>query len=205
MSTTTAQHWNRAFTGAAEEDHSWYEREPVTSLRLLREADPARGSVIDVGAGTSTLVEALLADGWAAVTVLDVSDVALATVRARLGHLADRVRFVVGDVLAWEPDTSYDVWHDRAAFHFLTSPDEQRRYVAGAARAVRADGSLVIGTFAGDGPTRCSGLPAARYTAAALAATFGPRFRAVHSEREEHSTPAGAVQPFTWLVLRRNP
>ena len=113
------------------------------------------------------------------------------------------VSYVVTDLLAWQPDRGYDAWHDRAVFHFLTGPDEQREYVRTAAAAVVPGGAAVLGVFAEDGPTQCSGLPTARYSAAELAELFSRDFVLEHSEREEHVTPAGVVQPFTWVVLRR--
>jgi SAM-dependent methyltransferase len=157
-----------------------------------------------VGAGTSRLAETLLDAGWSDVTVLDISAEALSHLRTRLGERADRVAFVVADVLEWEPERRFDVWHDRAVFHFLTDEDGVGRYVATAVRAVRLGGTLVIGTFAEDGPTHCSGLPTSRYDADGLAAVFAPHFSPVHAEREEHSTPSGHIQPFTWRVLRRD-
>jgi len=111
--------------------------------------------------------------------------------------------FVVADVLSWQPDRTYDAWHDRAVFHFLVRPDHRERYVATAALAVQPGGVLIVGTFAADGPTQCSGLPASGYDADGLAVVFAPAFRLEHAEREEHVTPGGAVQPFTWAVLRR--
>jgi ubiquinone/menaquinone biosynthesis C-methylase UbiE len=170
---------------------------------LLTSASPPGGSVIDVGAGASTLADTLVDSGWTDVTVLDVSRTALAVVRERLGERQRSVSFVVADVLSWQPGRTFDAWHDRAVFHFLIRPDQREKYVATASRAVRPGGVLVLGTFAADGPTQCSGLPTARYDADALAAAFAPGFTLEHSEREEHVTPGGAVQPFTWVVLRR--
>lgn len=203
MSAGSSEHWDRTFAGVADDEHSWFQREPTTSRRLLLAADPDRGAVVDVGAGTSRLAEWLLDTGWSDVTVLDISAEALRDLRARLSDRADDVAFVLADVLDWQPERTFDVWHDRALFHFLTEDDEQRRYAMTAARAVRPGGALVIGTFAEDGPTRCSSLPTSRYDADGLAAAFAPDFSPAHAEREEHRTPAGGVQPFTWLVLRR--
>ena len=109
----------------------------------------------------------------------------------------------MADVLSWKPERTYDAWHDRAVFHFLARPDQREQYAATASRAVIPGGVLVLGTFAVDGPTQCSGLPTSRYDDAALAEVFAPGFTVEHSEREEHVTPGGAVQPFTWVVLRR--
>jgi SAM-dependent methyltransferase len=199
-------HWDGVYTSRPSDEVSWFEREPATSLRLVEAAAASRSaSVVDVGAGTSSLVDHLVDDGFTDVTLLDVSPTALDAVRVRLGGRARAVTFVVGDVLAWEPAARYDVWHDRAVFHFLTDPPDRARYVATAAAAVRPGGLLVIGAFAADGPTHCSGLPVCGYAPEQLAETFGLAFVLVAHEREVHRTPSGAAQPFTWVVLRRVP
>ncbi len=203
MSDTATRHWDDVYGTKAADEVSWFQREPVTSQRLITMVSQPRGAVIDVGAGASTLADALLDAGWPDITVLDVSPRALALVRHRLGDRQAMASFVVADVLSWQPGRTYDAWHDRAVFHFLATPEQRERYVATATRAVRPGGLLVLGTFAADGPTRCSGLPATRYDADSLAAEFASAFTLVHSEREEHATPGGAVQPFTWVVLRR--
>lgn len=149
------------------------------------------------------LVDGLVARGFSDVTVLDVSQHAINEVERRLGARAARVNLVCGDVLTWVPDRRYDIWHDRAVLHFLTDPIERDRYVELAESAVRDDGTLIVATFAHDGPTQCSGLPVLRYSAAELASVFSTRFTLVAEERQEHTTPAGVIQPFTWVVLRR--
>ena len=198
---TRAPHWDDVYRTKDIESVSWFQDNPTTSLRLV-ESTP--GSVIDVGAGTSTLVDHLLGVGRTDITVLDVSESALALTRSRLGDAADRVTFEVADVVDWTPGREFDVWHDRAAFHFLTDPAHRRRYVDLVTEAVASNGILVLGTFAEDGPTRCSGLPTARYGAADLATLFSPRFALEHQERETHPTPAGTSQSFTWVVLRHD-
>jgi ubiquinone/menaquinone biosynthesis C-methylase UbiE len=203
MSGSATDHWDAVYGTRATDEVSWYQRLPTTSQRLLTSVSSPGGAVIDVGAGASTLADTLLGSGWTDVTVLDVSRTALAVVRDRLGERQRSVSFVVANVLSWQPERTFDAWHDRAVFHFLVRPDQREKYVATASRAVRPGGVLVLGTFAADGPTQCSGLPTARYDADALAAAFAPGFTLEHSEREEHVTPGGAVQPFTWAVLRR--
>ena len=198
-----AAHWNRIYGARPVETLSWYEPRPATSLRLLELASPDHGPVVDVGAGASVLVDALVADGWDDVTVLDVSAEALTAVRRRLAGRA--VSFVETDLLAWRPDRAYAAWHDRAVLHFLTDPHDRRRYVDVATTAVAPGGAAVLGVFAADGPTECSGLPTVGYAPDALAALFASSFALEHSEREEHVTPAGVVQPFTWALLRRRP
>jgi len=214
MGTSAADHWDTVYGTKATDEVSWFQRQPTTSPRLLTSVAPPSSTVIDIGAGASTLADSLLKAGWSDVTVLDVSATALALVRDRVGvmvgdqpsnQLGQRPRsasFVVADVLSWKPERTYDAWHDRAVFHFLVRPEQREQYVATAARAIRPGGVLVLGTFAADGPTQCSGLPTSRYDADALAQVFAPGFSLEHSEREEHVTPGGTVQAFTWVVLR---
>ena len=149
------------------------------------------------------MVDELLAAGRTELTVLDISEVALQLARRRLAHRADQVSFEVADITAWQPPRSYDVWHDRAVFHFLTDPAEQTAYVALATNAISPGGALVLGTFAEDGPTQCSGLPTARYNAEDLAARFSVGFDLEQQTHETHQTPAGTAQSFTWVKLRR--
>ena len=201
-STATAQHWDRVYRTKAVAELSWYEADPATSTRLLLGVVPRPSSVIDVGAGASLLVDALLDAGLADLTVLDVSETSLAPVRDRLADRAQHVTFVVADVLTWEPPRQWDVWHDRAVFHFLVDSEDRATYVATAACAVASGGVAIVGCFALDGPQQCSGLPTARYDADGVAEQFGDAFRLERVEREVHRTPSGADQPFTWVVLR---
>jgi len=213
MSADATRHWDSVYSTKSAEETSWHQPRPGTSLRLLAHAIDSTGrvpgAVVDVGAGTSTLVDELLAGGWAPVTVLDVSEAALAQTRARLaggagGPLEDRVRFVVADLTEWEPAAdAFDAWHDRAVFHFLTRPEQQARYVAAATRAVRPGGVLVLGTFGPDGPEQCSGLPVARHDVESVRGLFAPGFDLLAGETETHRTPWGAEQQFTWTSLVR--
>jgi len=197
-----AAHWDGVYASKPSDRVSWFQQDPLVSLRLLRAATQPSHSVIDVGAGTSTLPDRLLDQGWSDVTVLDVAAEALAQTRKRLGPRAEDVTFIRADLLVWRPARTFDAWHDRAVFHFLTQPADQEQYVAITAKAVTPGGVVILGTFAADGPTQCSGLPTARYDAPSLARAFSPFFRLEHSEREEHHTPTHVVQPFTWVVLR---
>jgi SAM-dependent methyltransferase len=201
----TGAHWDSVYTARPPETMSWFQARPATSLRLLEAFLPGRGSVLDVGAGRSLLAETLLDSGWPDVTVLDVSTQALDALTARLDRHREALTVVAADLLSWQPVRTWDAWHDRAVFHFLTDPTDRAHYRAVASAAVAPGGVLVIGTFAADGPTRCSGLPTVRYDPATLAAQFEPAFALEHSETEHHVTPAGAAQPFTWAVLRRAP
>ena len=198
-------YWDSIYGTIASTEVSWYQHDPATSLRLVQSVAPAAKAtaVIDVGAGASLLVDRLLAEGFTDVTVLDVSDHALSEVRDRLGRGERRVTFVHHDVLTWNSDRLYDVWHDRAVFHFLTEPKDRTSYVELAASAVRAGGHLIVATFAEDGPTQCSGLFVCRYSADAIHDVFSRNFSLVSHEREEHVTPKGVVQSFVWTTLKR--
>jgi 2-polyprenyl-3-methyl-5-hydroxy-6-metoxy-1,4-benzoquinol methylase len=201
---STAEHWDEVYASRAVDEVSWFQRDPAPSIRLVEHAAPDRTAAIaDVGCGTSSLVDRLLDDGYADVTLVDVSVRALETVRTRLGARASKVAFVRSDVLEWAPSRIFDVWHDRAVFHFLSDESERERYVERAAAAIRPGGALILATFAADGPAQCSGLPVRRHAPDDLARTFGPAFVLEAAEREEHVTPAGVVQPFSWVVLRR--
>ena len=197
------QHWDEVYSSKAADEVSWFQNTPRTSVRLVELAGHGRpdASVIDVGGGTSTLVDALLETSHD-VTVLDVSSVALDAAVRRLGPRGDQVSWVQADLLDWRPERTFDVWHDRAVFHFLTDADGLAGYVDLVSRAIAPHGALVLGVFALDGPSTCSGLPTARYDAEALAAHFAGAFVLEHDERELHRTPAGATQAFTWVVLR---
>lgn len=197
-----AGHRDSVFETKASDEVSWFQAEPSISLRLLKRWASPAGSVIDIGAGASTLADALLDAGWLDVTVLDVSEAALKKVRHRLGAKAEAVIFIGADVRSWVPNRAYDAWHDRAVFHFLVEPADRDRYVALATQAIRPGGVAVLATFAGDGPTECSGLPTSRYDTDDLVRTFGPAFALERAEGEVHTTPFGTIQPFSWVVLR---
>lgn len=197
-------HWNTVYATKGEGNVSWFEEAPALSIRLIEQATVARGSVIDVGGGASRLPDALLDLGFADVACLDLSAQAQRIARDRLGERGDRVRWIVADVTHWTPDRRYDVWHDRAAFHFLTEPADQARYAAALSDALAPGGIAIIGTFAPDGPERCSGLPILRHDAASLSAILEDGFALLSEERHAHRTPAGAFQKFQFSTFRRN-
>lgn len=198
-----AHHWDRAYSEGAR-TRSWFESEPVGSLRMFRLAgvSPAE-SVIDAGGGASTLVDALLERGFDDVTVLDVSATGIQAAQRRLGPSAGRVQWVVADLRDWRPARTYQVWHDRAVLHFLITDADRQSYLETLTASTTAGAVAIFATFAPDGPHQCSGLPVARYSAHDLAALLGDRWSSVVDDREEHVTPAGAVQPFVWAVFRR--
>ncbi len=197
-------HWQQVYRGRTPEAASWYQAEPALSLALIAAAGvtPDAG-IIDVGGGASTLVDHLLDGGFRDLAVLDVAEASLAAARARLGDRADQVTWIAADVTAWSPDRQWDLWHDRAVFHFLVDAADRRAYRAALGRALAPGGHVVIATFAPDGPERCSGLPVVRYDEARLGAELGAGFRFVESRRERHHTPGGAAQEFLFQRYRR--
>lgn len=203
MGNTTRTHWEDVYQRVPTDQVSWYQPEPAVSLELLAAAGTGRHDpVVDVGGGASVLVDRLLAAGYDDLTVLDAADRALRTACDRLGPAAGSVRWLATDLLGWTPPRRYRLWHDRAVFHFLTDPAQRDRYRRVLAAALADGGHAILGTFAADGPTACSGLPVTRYGPDELAAEFAD-LRVVRATREEHHTPAGGTQPFTWLLLER--
>ncbi|MHB8430033.1 MAG: class I SAM-dependent methyltransferase [Acidimicrobiales bacterium] len=199
-----ASHWDGVYRTRPADALSWYQAEPTLSLELIDALGVTSGSaVIDVGGGASVLVDHLFRNGFTDLTVLDLSEAALRTSRKRIGAEAN-VGWVTADVLRWEPERAYYLWHDRAVLHFLTGEDVDR-YSATLRRAVGPEGSVVLATFAPDGPERCSGLPVTRYSFRELAMVLGDGFEVVGQRREVHRTPGGVEQPFTWLAARRLP
>lgn len=201
---TEADHWGRVYRTTADDAVSWYEPEPRASLEALALADiPPTAALVDVGAGSSRLVEHLLDHGATDLTVVDIAASAFETSRARLGPRATQVDWVVADVTGWRPDRRFDVWHDRALFHFLTEPEQRAGYRAALRQATAPGTWLVVATFAADGPERCSGLPVRRYDGPGLMAEFHEDFAPHDVWRDAHRSPDGAVQSFTWAVMRR--
>lgn len=195
-------HWESVYRTRRADQLSWYRPHLETSLRLIEEVQPDRdGRIVDVGGGESTLVDDLIAAGFRNVDVLDVSATALEFSQGRMGALAKRVRWHRGDVTRYgfEP-SSFDLWHDRAVFHFLTSPEDRAAYVRQVAHAVRPGGHVIVATFGPQGPTRCSGLPVERYSAPELHAQFGLQFELVKHVLETHRTPEGAEQQFVYCL-----
>ena len=181
---------------------SWFQPTATTSIELIeRLGIPKTAAVIDIGGGASVLADGLLDRGFTDVSVLDVSKAALAEVNRRLGAHAS-LSLLQEDLLAWSSARRYDLWHDRAVFHFLVDPIDRGTYLRALHSAIRPGGSVIMATFASDGPEYCSGLPVARYSSAALVRTLGPEFRVIEDLRDRHVTPAGVEQPFTWVVAR---
>jgi ubiquinone/menaquinone biosynthesis C-methylase UbiE len=198
------EHWDRVYSNKADAELTWHQPRLEISLSLLEEAGLSSASrIIDVGGGSSTLVDDLVNKGLDQVTVLDVSPVALEQSRKRLGDAAARVEWLAADITELPlPGRCYDLWHDRAVFHFLTEREDRRRYLANLRRSLKPGGHVILCTFAEDGPQRCSGLDTVRYGADSLAAELGPGFRLVRTTREHHQTPRGKEQLFRYFLLQ---
>lgn len=197
-------YWEEVYRTRGPTAVGWYQAEPSFSLELIRESNCGRATpLIDVGAGSSLLVDFLLAEGWSDISLLDISGAALQHVRERLADRAERVHWIEGDVTAFEPRRRYGFWHDRAVFHFLTDSAQRAAYLDVLDRAVESGGFLQIAAFALDGPERCSGLPVVRYDAQGLSDQLGPEFRLLAERRELHRTPGGVEQSFGYYLFRR--
>lgn len=200
----TQEHWDHIYSTKAPDEVSWYCPHLTASLRLIERASPSfSASIIDTGGGESTLVDDLLAKGYENLTVLDVSKTAIEACRKRLGADAQKVHWLTADITQVQlPVSHYDVWHDRAVFHFLTDPHDRAKYVRQVAQAVKPGGHVIVGTFGPEGPDRCSGLHVARYEADSLHREFGRQFRLLESSRQLHRTPLGAIQQFVYCYCR---
>ena len=198
------QHWDRVYRTKRPTEVSWYRPHLDISLQLIGEAVANRdANIIDVGAGESTLVDDLLARGYRNLYALDLSETALDVAKARLGANASRVNWLRGDVRTFPfLSEQYDLWHDRAVFHFLTDPVDRAAYVRQVARTVKSGGHVIVATFGPEGPTQCSGLEVMRYGPEALHDEFGSNFRLVKHRSELHQTPTGTTQQFTYCYCR---
>ncbi len=193
------KHWQRVYGEKAPDEVSWYQDHPTYSLELIRATGLGRHArVLDVGGGASRLVDFLLEVGFVRVGVLDIAESALAEARRRLGASADRVEWIEGDVRSFQPPDPWNLWHDRAVFHFLLDPLDRAAYQTALHRSVAEGGHVVIATFGPHGPTHCSGLEVARYSPTDLAGEFGPALELVESRTERHRTPTGAEQEFVY-------
>ena len=198
-----AVYWDDRYRTIGHSNTSWYQHRPLLSLRLIDSVQPSIGDrIVDVGGGASALVDCLIEEGYRDITVVDISRQALDEASARIPGSA--VTWIQSDIRDWRPTGDFDLWHDRAAYHFLTEPEDQHRYWQRVRDHLVPGGHVVIATFAEDGPVQCSGLDVARYSADELIAAMGEGFAPITTEREIHRTPAGGEQPFTWVVARRS-
>jgi SAM-dependent methyltransferase len=199
------EHWDDVYGARSEDELTWFEAMPAVSLGLVRELLRPGDPFIDIGAGASRLVDALLEEGFGPLTVLDLSASALAVSRQRLGSRADDVAWIESDITVWKPERDYAFWHDRAVFHFLTAAEDRAGYARALAHALRPGGIAIIATFAEDGPKMCSGLPVVRYAPEALARELERllpgQFDMVEARRHQHITPKGNKQSFQYSVV----
>jgi trans-aconitate methyltransferase len=198
------EHWNEVYATKPADSVSWYQSVPQLSLDLIGRAELAPDSaIIDIGGGASALAGRLLQKGCRDVTVLDIAATALGVARAGLGEDAERIRWIVADITEWRPERRYDLWHDRAVFHFLTATADRDAYLAALRAGTRAGSQVIIATFAPDGPERCSGLPVQRYAPQELADVLGEDFALVEAGSTQHLTPGGATQQFQFSRFAR--
>lgn len=197
-------HWENVYSTKGETDVSWFQESPAPSVELIHLVQAKQSdAIVDVGGGASRLVDSLLAEGFSDVTVLDLAAAALDTARKRLGAKGGEVTWIAADATLWEPPRTYDIWHDRAAFHFLTDAAQQAAYIERLKRALKMGGHLIMGTFALDGPEKCSGLPVTRHNTESLASLLGSGFELIDTRRYDHSTPWASVQRFQFSTFRR--
>lgn len=201
--TSRREHWERLYRSKRSDELSWFQPRPETSLELIKLAGCGPSShIIDVGGGTSHLVDVLVAQGYRHVTVLDIASLALKEARQRLGEQAGRVIWVEADITSASLEQTFDMWHDRAVFHFLTEAKDRAAYVRVLKKSLNLGGHAVVATFAEDGPTHCSGLPVVRYNPISLLRELGEGFELVETRQELHRTPAGHGQSFVYCLFR---
>ncbi|HWJ91522.1 MAG TPA: class I SAM-dependent methyltransferase [Flavisolibacter sp.] len=198
------QHWDTIYATKAEDEMSWFQPYPATSMEFVELFQlPLHANIIDIGGGDSRFVDALLQKGYENIFVLDISAVAIERAKERLGPRASKVNWIVSDITVFEPPVSFDFWHDRAAFHFLTTEEKIYRYVAIAERAIKTDGYLILGTFSDKGPKRCSGLEIQQYSEASMSAKFEMAFQRIKCLTEDHRTPFNYIQKFLFCSFRK--
>lgn len=199
------QHWEKVYETKSADAVSWFQPHAESSLGFIHATGVGKdAAIIDVGGGASTLVDDLVAEGYGDLTVLDLSAAALGAARQRLGAKQDKVNWIEADIIAADlPTNRYDIWHDRAVFHFLTGAEEREAYVRRVFQSVKPGGHVIVATFAEDGPEQCSGLPVMRYSADGLHDEFGEAFTLLQHRKEAHHTPSGSVQQFVYCYCRR--
>ncbi|MBY5959135.1 class I SAM-dependent methyltransferase [Membranicola marinus] len=199
------KHWENLYETTDTSTKSWYQPIPHTSLSWIEKAEiPGNAKIVDIGGGDSYLVDHLLDKGYKDITVVDISAAAIEKAKERLGHKAAKVNWIVSDVTDFTPREKYDLWHDRATFHFLTDPDDVRQYIRSVREYLSPHGALIVGTFSMNGPEKCSGLPIQQYAASSLQETFAPWFEAESCEYIDHTTPSGAIQNFVFGRFVKN-
>jgi ubiquinone/menaquinone biosynthesis C-methylase UbiE len=197
-------YWDKVYTDKTEKEVSWFQEQPTKSLNFIAELNlPKDAAIIDVGGGDSRLVDHLLKEGYSDITVLDISEVSLQKLKTRLGDTLNKVKYVTSDVLAFRSQTQFDLWHDRAAFHFLTNQDQINHYLEIVNSSLRSDGHLIISTFSKNGPEKCSGLPIHQYSDTELKSLFAKDFKNTKCIEDTHTTPWGTTQSFVYCGFRK--
>jgi SAM-dependent methyltransferase len=201
---TTVQHWDTIYSTKAENEVSWFQPYPRTSMEFVELFDlPLEANIIDIGGGDSHFVDALLDKGYRNIWVLDISATAIERAKRRLGNKAYTIHWVISDVTSYEPEVQFDFWHDRAAFHFLTNEESIHKYVDIAEQAIKKDGYLVLGTFSENGPKKCSGLEIKQYSDTAMSIRFEVAFDRVKCITEDHTTPFNTIQNFVFCSFSK--
>jgi len=198
------KHWGNVYQDKSPLEVSWYQKEPKLSLELIRFSNVASNdAIIDVGGGTSVLVDYLSKECFTSLTVLDISENAIAIAKKRLGGKAKSIEWIVSDIIKFDTSQKFSLWHDRALFHFLTNPSDRKKYVKALINAIRPEGHLIIATFAIGGPEKCSGLEIVQYDSEKMSAELGDNFVLVEERKEIHITPANKEQEFIFFLFRR--
>ncbi len=202
MNDANKEHWEKVYQSKTADEVSWTQEIPQTSLNFIHSYQlPKTASIIDIGGGDSKLVDCLLAEGYENITVLDISAAAVDRAKVRLGERSAQVTWIVSDIVDYIPETNFDIWHDRATFHFLTQSDQVASYLATAKKAVK--GYMILGTFSEHGPTKCSGLDIKQYTEESLDAQFSNGFKKIKCITEDHTTPFNTHQNFLFCSFKR--
>ena len=200
----TKEHWEKIFATKLENEVSWFQTYPKTSVEFLEQFNlPLTANIIDIGGGNSHLVDVLLEKGYENIWVLDISINAIERAKKRLGEKADRIHWIVSDITDFKPEVQFDLWHDRAAFHFLTAEDKIRKYVSVAECAVKKNGYLILGTFSENGPKKCSGLTIKQYSETSMSARFETAFKKIKCVHIDHITPFNTIQNFLFCGFKK--
>lgn len=201
---TKKEHWEKVFTTKAENEVSWYQLNPETSIQLIKACNlPKEAKIIDIGGGNSYLIDSLLALGYTNLYLLDISESAIERSKKRLGAKAEHVTFIVSDVLDFKPTENFDVWHDRASFHFLTQDEDIQKYKSIVSNALNSNGNFILGTFSTEGPLKCSGLDISQYSVEKLLAVFEEEFEMENCFTEDHETPFTTIQNFIFSHFKK--
>jgi 2-polyprenyl-3-methyl-5-hydroxy-6-metoxy-1,4-benzoquinol methylase len=205
MNQTVKQHWEAVFATKAAEEVSWFQPYPKTSMEFVELFHlPLDAHIIDIGGGDSHFVDSLLDKGYKNIYVLDISANAIERAKKRLGARACKVQWIVSDILDFEPPVQFDFWHDRAAFHFLTSEDKIYKYVSLAEEGIKSNGYLILGTFSENGPKECSGLEIKQYSEVSMSARFELAFDRIKCITEDHMTPTNSIQNFLFCSFKKH-